>query len=190
MAVRLTKAWRALSPDQRLAALAAFGLFVTMFLPWYTKDTTAVVKGRLDTVDDTLIAWQAFSFVEAAVLLVAVWVLVLLFARGEGRAFHLPGGDGAVLTAAGLWVCLLVFIRQLDQPDGQKTNEFTTDYGVTWGIFLTFLAGALLAYAGWRVRQAHLVEPPLPDERPPQAPPPARRPRIDGGTQLTFDEHE
>ena len=47
------------------------------------------------------------------VLALAAGVLVLLFRRAEGRAFHLPGGDGAVITAAGLWACVLVIWRMV-----------------------------------------------------------------------------
>lgn len=206
-AARVRELWRDLDPRQRLAAVAALALFVTMFLPWYTKDTSAVIDGRLQKVDDTLFAFEAFSFVEAAVLLVAVATLAMLAARVAGGAFHLPGGDGLIVTAAGVWVCLLVFYRQLDKPDGEKGGEFATDYGVTWGIFVTFLCGALLAYAGWRLRAAHLAEPPLPvaQDTPPARParrPPggapeaptrvastsARRTPRDGGEQLSFDE--
>lgn len=200
---RTRHVWAALDPRQRLAAVAALALFGTMFLPWYTKNTSAIVAGKLQKVEDTLIAWQAFSFVEAAVLIVAVATLVLLWARAEDRAFHLPGGDGTVITAGGVWVCLLVFYRQLDKPNGTSKGQFTTDYGVTWGIFVTFLVGALLAYAGWHLRAAHLAEPPLPaagatpvpstrvaptaatrvaSSRRPQPPP------VDGGEQLTFDD--
>ena len=32
---RLLAAWRALEREQRLSALAALGLFVSMLLPWY-----------------------------------------------------------------------------------------------------------------------------------------------------------
>jgi len=202
--------WRALDPHQRLAAVAALALFGTMFLPWYTKDTTLATEGgRLQKLDDTLLAFEAFSFVEAAVLLVAVAALVMLAARARGGAFHLPGGDGLVITAGGIWVCLLVFYRQLDKPDGQQDGQFATDYGVTWGIFVTFLCGALLAYAGWRLRAARLAEPPLPvaateapiaapgeprvrrgaSEAPTRvAPSGARRMPRDGGEQLSFDE--
>jgi len=203
-AARVRELWRALDPRQRLAAVAALALFATMFLPWYTKDTSAVIRGRLQKVDDTLFAFEAFSFVEAAVLLVAVAVLVMLAARAAGGAFHLPGGDGLIVTAAGAWVCLLVFYRQLDKPDGEKGGEFATDYGVTWGIFVTFLCGALLAYAGLRLRAAHLTEPPLPVAGEPPGEPRvtrraseaptrvgtsgARRMPRDGGEQLSFDE--
>jgi hypothetical protein len=190
---RIVSGWRAMAPEQRLAALFAGGLFLTMFLPWYTRDTTAVVKGRLQTVTSTLIAWKSFSFVEAAILLVAVGVLVLLFARAERRAFHLPGGDGLVITIAGAWVALLVFYRLVDNKTGSTSDVAKVDYGVTWGIFVTLLAGVALAYAGWRIHQAHRPEPPLPGEEPtrpmppqrPRRPPPPDAP-MEG--QLTFDD--
>jgi hypothetical protein len=164
---RVRRAFGALAPEQRLAGAAALGLFVTMFLPWYTRDTTAVVGGKLQTVGSTLMAWKAFSFVEAAILLVAVGVLALLFARGEKKAFHLPGGDGLVITAAGVWVALLVFYRLIDNKTGSTSEFQKVDYGVTWGIFVTLLCGIALAYTGQRLRQARLVEPPLPGEGPP-----------------------
>jgi hypothetical protein len=163
-------AWAALAPEQRLAAFCASGLFVTMFLPWYSRDTTAVVKGRLQKVSTTLTAWNAFSFVEAAILLVAVGVLALVFARGEKRAFHLPGGDGLVVFAAGVWVALLVFYRLIDNKTGSTSAFQNVDYGVKWGIFVTLLCGGALAYAGQRLGHAHLTEPPLPGEGPRTAP--------------------
>jgi hypothetical protein len=163
---RARRAFAALTSEQRLAGACAVGLFVTMFLPWYTRDTTAVVGGRLQTVGSTLMAWKAFSFVEAAILLVAVGVLALLFARGEKKAFHLPGGDGLVVTAAGAWVALLVFYRLIDNKTGATSDFQKVDYGVTWGIFVTLLCGVALAVAGQRLRQAHVPEPPLPGEGP------------------------
>ena len=145
---RVRRAYGVLAPEQRLAGACAIGLFLTMFLPWYTRDTTAVVSGKLQTVGSTLMAFKAFSFVEAAILLVAVGVLVLLFARGERKAFHLPGGDGLVISAAGAWVALLCFYRLIDNKTGSTTEFQKVDYGVSWGIFVTLLCGLALAYAG------------------------------------------
>jgi hypothetical protein len=175
---RLVAAWRGLRAVQRLAVYGALGLFVTMLLPWYSKSAVGVSpSGKPVKAEDTLNAFQAFSFVEAAVLLVAVGVIVLLLARGEGRAFHLPGGDGTVILAAGIWVCLLVFYRQFDKPGADAIPGLATTVGVTWGIFVTFLCGLFLAYAGTRLRGAHLGEPPLPgDADPAGAPRPAPDP--------------
>jgi hypothetical protein len=194
---RIAKGWRAMAPEQRLAALAALGLLVTMFFPWYGLQSVDPKTRAIHS--HSINAFGDISFVEAAVFLVAAGVIVLLFARVERRAFHLPGGDGAIVTAAGGWASLLIFYRVFDRPDGGGYPV-----GIEWGFFLAFVASGALAYAGWRIRQAHRPEPPLPGEEPTSAVPPDRaatevappRPRrrqpppddqLDG--QLTFDEH-
>jgi hypothetical protein len=157
---------RALAAEQRLAGIAAGVLLLTMFLPWYTKDTTAAVNGQPVTVSENRMAVTVFSFVEAAIFLVAVGVGVLLLARARGKAFHLPGGDGLVVTAAGAWATFLVFFRFVDKPQGQTGRGVLTDYGLSWGIFFGLLAALFLAYTGVRLRQARVAEPALPGSDP------------------------
>jgi hypothetical protein len=163
-------AWRALTPDQRLAAIAAVALLVSMLLPWYQETGVAVVRGRPVSLDDSKNAFQVYSFVEAAVFVVSAGVLALLYARGHRKAFHLPGGDGTVIMGAGLWVMFLIFYRQLDKPEGRRDGPISTSVGVEWGIFVAFLLGALLAYAGYRIRAHHTPEPVADDAPPPDAP--------------------
>ena len=86
--------FRALNPEQRVAAVAALLLLVSTFGP--------------------------FSFVEAAEVLTALGVLALLRARARGRRFHLPLGDGTAIAAAGLWASLLIVVRLFDRPLGQN----------------------------------------------------------------------
>jgi hypothetical protein len=75
--------------------------------------------------------------------------------------------------AAGLWVMFLVFYRQLDKPGGRHEGLVNISVGVEWGIFVAFLLGALLAYAGYRIRAAHTPEPVVDDAPAPPAPSPA-----------------
>jgi hypothetical protein len=163
-------AWRALTADQKLAAVAAIALLLSMLLPWYQETGFVSVKGRVQPLDDSKNAFQVYSFVEAAVFVVSAGVLGLLFARGRRRAFHLPGGDGAVIMGAGLWVMFLIFYRQLDKPDGRREGLVNISVGVEWGIFVAFLLGALLAYAGFRIRAHHTPEPVADDVPPGDAP--------------------
>lgn len=163
---RVAAAWRAMGGEQRLAAAAALGLFVSMFLPWYEKSYFERLPGAsgLAGVSDGLSAFGAFSFVEAAVLLVAAAVLVLCFTRAEGKAFHLPGGDGTVILAGGAWAGLLLVWRLFDKPDASAPGGAAVTVGIQWGIFFALAAAGLVAYAGVRVRAAHRPEPPLPGE--------------------------
>jgi amino acid transporter len=168
---------RALSREQRLAGGASVALFVTMLLPWYDK--SFFQRGQV--VHDGLNAFQAFSWVEAAVLLVAASVLVLLYARSQRRGFHLPGGDGTAIMIAGGWSAALLVWRFFDKPGASGSNEVGVTVGLDWGIFIAFLAAVALAYAGYRVRSAHRPEPPLPaavtePQRPVRTP---RTPRVE-----------
>jgi hypothetical protein len=167
---RLPELWRALEHDQQLAAIAAIGLFVSMFLPWYSQTDTVVVGNTAHASQASLSAFASFSFVEAAVLLVSAGVLGMLFARADGRAFRLPGGDGTIVLLAGCWAALLIFYRTLDKPGLHGTQRITATVGVKWGIFVALAAAGLLAYAGSRMRAARHREPPLTRRTPASAP--------------------
>ena len=151
---RLARAWSALDAEQRLAAIAAVGLLVTMFLPWYQLQSLNRRTGAIDA--RSISAFGDVSFVEAAVFLVAAGVLALLFARAERRDFHMPGSDGAVVVLAGGWATLLIFYRVFSRPDGHGYPV-----GIQWGFFLAFVAAGVLTYAGWRMRAVAAPEPPL-----------------------------
>jgi len=163
---RVGRACRASGADQRVAALAALTLLATMFLPWYQLTPLAVPEGRAAGEGQSLSAFQVFTWVEAATVLVVAAVVALLFARAERRDFHLPARDGTLLGAAGGWVCLLIFYRQLDQPE--PTAGAPAEVGVDWGIFLAFLAALVLTAAGVRLRAATAgqEEPPATRRRP------------------------
>jgi hypothetical protein len=91
---RLLRAFRLLNAEQRAAAVGALLLIASTFGP--------------------------FSLVEAAEILLALGVLALLFARAEGRRFHLPFGDGTAIAAAGVWAGLLIVVRLFDRSLGQN----------------------------------------------------------------------
>jgi hypothetical protein len=124
VAVGLIETWRRLNFEQRMAAVGALLLIVSTFGP--------------------------FSFIEAAIVLVALSVLVLLRRRSEGREFHVPFGDGTVIAAAGAWSGALIMIRVFDRPLGQG--------------LLALVCAAILLLAGMAERRKHLPDDlPTPD---------------------------
>jgi hypothetical protein len=132
VAVGVVETWRRLNLEQRVAAVGALLLIVSTFGP--------------------------FSFVEAAIVLVALGVLQLLRKRAQGHDFHIPFGDGAVIAAAGAWSALLIAIRLFDRPLGQN--------------LLALVCAAILVLAGLRERSKRPA-----DDVPPEAAGPRRRRR-------------
>jgi hypothetical protein len=153
--VALVEDVRALPREMQIAAAASVALGLSMLLPWWER--TFVIGGRV--IQETVSAFGDFSFVEAAVLLVSLAVLFLVWARAKGKAFHLPGGDGVAIMLAGGWVGLLIVWRMFDTPNGPSGQP---PPGLQWGIFVSLLAAGALAAAGARVRAAHRPEPPNP----------------------------
>jgi hypothetical protein len=122
VALGLVDTWRRLNFEQRAAAVGALLLIISTFGP--------------------------FSFVEAAIVLVGLSVLVLLRRRAQGRAFHVPFGDGTVIAAAGAWSAGLIMIRVFERPLGQG--------------LLALVCAAILLVAGLAERRKHLPDD-LPD---------------------------
>ena len=142
------QALRELPPESRLTGGAAAALIFSMVLPWYQVDSL----GK----DESRSAFAVFTWVEAAILLVAAAVLYLVWARAQRRAFHLPGGDGFVVSLAGAWVFALLVWRLFDKPG---VDEPAATVGIQWGIFFALLAAGALVAAGARVRAAGRPEP-------------------------------
>jgi len=114
----VAETWRLLNFEQRVAAVGALLLIVSTFGP--------------------------FSFVEAAIVLVAGAVLLLLRRRAQGRDFHVPFGDGMMIAAAGVWTGLLIVVRLFDKPLGQN--------------LLALVCAAILVLAGIRERAKHPLD--------------------------------
>jgi hypothetical protein len=110
--------WRRLNFEQRVAGVAALLLVVSTFGP--------------------------FSFVEAAMVLTGLAVLLLLRKRAEGAEFHIPFGDGTVIAAAGAWCALLIVFRLPERPLGQT--------------LLALVCAGLLLIAGVNERRKRLPD--------------------------------
>jgi len=145
---RALRAFRVLGLEQKAAAVGALLLIVSTFGP--------------------------FSFVEAGEILIGLGVLALLFARAEGKRFHLPFGDGTAIAAAGIWAGLLIVVRLFDRPLGQN--------------LLALACAAVLFLAGARERAKRPADD-LPRERPPSpAPAPRREPGTPGAASEDVTE--
>jgi hypothetical protein len=121
----------------------------SLFLPWWRDPVFGV----------SYVGVRRLSFLELAIVLVALAVLVLLLRRAEGRFFHLPLSDGTLVAAAGAWATMLVVFRMIDGPT-RTVGEITRDYELRWGALIALAAAVTLAVAGVQERRSrHAGEP-------------------------------
>lgn len=174
---------KGLSTVQMRAGGAAIALLLCMLLPWYHASYGA-------RREEDLSAFGAFSWVEAAILVVSGAVLYLLYARSQQRGFHLPGGDGWAVTIGGGWALFLLAWRLFDRPEVAQGHV-----GVQWGLFATMAVAVAMLLAGQAMRAEHRPEPPNPaaDDlnwtRPPAPTRRLRRP-VDSGAVTTVLREE
>jgi hypothetical protein len=136
---------QALAPEHRLAAVSAIALGASIFvLPWWRDPFFHI----------SYVGFRRITFIEVAILVVAASVVVLVWGRAEGRAFHLPLSDGTLIAAAGGWAAFLVLLRMLDPPT-RTIGGHRSDYGLRWGVLFALAAAATLAIAGVRTRRRY-----------------------------------
>jgi hypothetical protein len=139
-----------LTAAQQRTAAASLVVLVSLGAPWYSTEVVfSGAAGQRPSVSrGTMTGIGAFSFVEAAVLLVAAAVLALVWARATERSFSLPISDGTVVTAAAGWLGVLIVYRLFDRPEGETSGQTVTLIGLSWGIFATLAAVGLLLATG------------------------------------------
>jgi hypothetical protein len=166
------RAWGALTSAQQRTAVAAIVVLISLQAPWYTETLTPVGTRRATITENTISALGAFSFVEAAVLLVGGAVLALTWGRATDRRFSLPFPDGTLVVAAAGWVGLLVVYRLFDRPDTEIVGQVSRSVGLSWGIFASLAAVGLLLACGLDQRRAGAPRRgPVPEPRGPRVDP-------------------
>jgi hypothetical protein len=125
-----------LHPSQRLAALGAAAIPVSLAFPWYGIPVSNLAQTGAGS----------FGWAHAALLLTAVAVLVLLLRVARGYELPRPLTVGGLLALAGAWATMLVLYLMLERPDELAG---VSEVRLRYGIFVA-LAGAIGMLAGGR----------------------------------------
>lgn len=157
---------RLLDDGRKLAGVAAVALLVSLFFPWYEK--SFVPAGGKQFVSTSLSAFGAFTWVEAALVLVDVAVIALLWLRSTGRRVELPFGDGTMIALAGGWTVVLLLVRVFDRP---SVTGNAGSAGLQWGLLVALAAAGTMLAAGLAVRAVdHATKRPGPSGGAPEEP--------------------
>jgi hypothetical protein len=136
-----------LGVGETIAGISGLALFVFMFLPWYGIDSV----GGFGVGGGDVSAWEAFSFIDILLFLVAVAVVGLVIVQLAESTPDMPAPPAQIIMVAGVVALVLILFRLIFTP-GVDTGglDIDVDLGRKIGIFLGLIAAAGVAYGGWR----------------------------------------
>ena len=127
---RLGRAWRALGPEQRLAAIASIGLFVSMFLHWYSAGIGRVPGVRFRSAVN---AWQAFAVSDIFILIAGLFGIAILVVTATQRTASLAQSVSSSSVIPVFVAAVIILFRTLDPPSVRTIID-----GFSGGGFLIF----------------------------------------------------
>jgi hypothetical protein len=136
-----------LSTGDLVAGVSGIALVIVLFLPWYGVDVSVAGFSASESVN----AWEAMSFIDILLFLVALVAIGVPVARATGSLpDDVPGS--VILLGAGALGLLLVVWRVIDipAPDVPTIAKDSVDFGRKVGLFLGLIATAGITYGGWR----------------------------------------
>jgi hypothetical protein len=136
-----------LSPGEKIAAIAAVLLFVSMFFAWFGFENVANELSDQFGVDVgassfSFNAWESFDFIDLVLMLTVLVAVGTALVRASDAVVDFPLNP-AVAVLGGI-ATLLVLYRIIDPPGGSDRE---------WGVFLGLVLSAAVAFGGYKAMQ-------------------------------------
>lgn len=139
------------SYEQKLAVTAAVVLFISIFIPWYSNPVVKYPNQKKEVIVDHS-AFGNFSLVELALIVIAIFVITIVWTKVEVKGLKLPLRDGTLIVGSGVWAGVLIIYRMLERPV-VTDHGISVSYGLQWGVIVSLAAAASLVLVGLRMRR-------------------------------------
>jgi len=131
---------------ETIAGISGLLLFIFMFLPWYGIDSV----GGFGIDGEEVSAWEAFSFIDMLLFLIAVVVVGLVLVQLAEVTPDLPRPPAQIVMVAGAVAFALILFRMIVAPGVDSDFGLEVDLGRKLGILLGLITAAGITYGGWR----------------------------------------
>ncbi len=176
-----------LTQGEKIAGASAVLLFIFMFFDWFSYS----VSGGAFTISSGGNAWDTLDFIPIVLLVTVIATIANAAIEASESDVETPVHGATVVTVLGAISVLLILFRIIDPP-GSSVGGVSVDVSIEFGIIISFLAAAGIAYGGYRAMQEEGVTfgdaadslsggagggpsaspPPPPPPPPPASPPP------------------
>jgi uncharacterized membrane protein YhaH (DUF805 family) len=142
-----------LSTGEKIAGASGVLLFIFMFFDWFTVDVSG--GNGVITVGASAggNAWDALELIPIFLLITIVVAVGVAVIRLSDAVFEPAISVNAVVAIVGGVSALLILYRIIDPPGAGSVPGLSVDVSPAFGIFISLLAAAGIAYGGYRAMQ-------------------------------------
>jgi hypothetical protein len=140
-----------LTQGEKIAGVSAILLFIFMFFDWY--GVTISGGGETINLGGGGNAWDALDFIPILLLIAIIATVAVVVIEATDNDVELPVHGAAIITVVGVVSTLLILFRIIDTPTFASIGGVSAEGSVKFGIFLSLIAAAGMAFGGWRTMQ-------------------------------------
>jgi hypothetical protein len=137
-----------LTQGEKIAGISAILLFIFMFFDWY--GVTISGGGESINLGGGGNAWDALDFIPILLLIAIIVTIGIVVIEASDTDIDLPVHGAAIITVVGAISFLLILFRIIDTPTFASFGGVSAEGSVKFGIFLSLIAAAGMAFGGWR----------------------------------------
>ncbi len=135
---------------EKIAAVSAVLLFVSMFFHWFGVEAhnTSNLLFQIEAVGPGMNAWEALDYIPFAILATIVITLAVIALRLTGAVRGLSLPVEATVAILGLVSTLLIVLRIIDPPVFLVEPTITYEGAAQWPAFVALVLAAGIALGG------------------------------------------
>lgn len=142
-----------LSQGEKIAGVSAVVLFIFMFFDWFTVEVSGGNGIFQASASAGGSAWDALEWIPIVLVIAILAALFVVALRLLDSPYEPPVSGNAIVSILGGLSFLLILYRIVDPPGAGSVPGLSIDVSPAFGIFVSLIAAAGIAYGGYRAMQ-------------------------------------
>jgi hypothetical protein len=143
-----------LSSGEKIAGVSSIVLFIFMFFDWFTVEVSGGSGVFSASASAGGSAWDALDWIPIVLVITILAALGVAALRLLESDYEPPVSGNAIVAILGAISFLLILYRIISPPDAGSVPGLSIDVSPAFGIFVSLVAAAGIAYGAYRAMQA------------------------------------
>ena len=142
-----------LSQGEKIAGVSSIVLFIFMFFDWFTVEVSGGNGIFSASASAGGSAWDALDWIPIVLVVTIIAALGIVALRLTDSRYEPPVSGNAIVAILGGISFLLILYRIIDPPSAGSVPGLSIDVSPAFGIFVSLVAAAGIAYGGYKAMQ-------------------------------------